>query len=215
MYTAFLRSLLLAAELYHAITHWMVLSGMRLLPRKDLVRVRYYFLVDTCCVFLCTVFFARHLWFLCIPQIVQHVYYWATWDQSKPAVRIITWSSLDFDTLNIPRFGSESALLALGTAFDLGCHVIMAVILATQSSWLGVGVSLIITAALLKAVLFNPRFAWAERGGSVPLGRGRGRGAVFTFPVLDATPLGEGDGEAGSTFETSDCGGGGALKHST
>ena len=36
-------------EFYHSVTHLTVLTGYRMLPRKDLVRARVYFLIDAAC----------------------------------------------------------------------------------------------------------------------------------------------------------------------
>ena len=37
------------SEFYHSVTHLTVLTGYRMLPRKDLVRARLYFLLDAAC----------------------------------------------------------------------------------------------------------------------------------------------------------------------
>ena len=61
---------------------------------------------------------APHFFPVLILQQWQHIYYYSTWDQSGPAKRVISWSSLDWDR------GRWNQLdLVIGTAFDLSVHL--------------------------------------------------------------------------------------------
>merc|ERR1711872_1167893 len=78
--------------------HLTVLTGYRMLPRKDLVATRYYFLFDAAGAAIA--YFVHHVqWFypILIIQQWQHIFYFSTWDKSAAAKRVISWSSLDWD----------------------------------------------------------------------------------------------------------------------
>jgi hypothetical protein len=45
-------TLLFIAEFYHIIGHTVILFRVRMLPRKDLVKIRPYFLIDALTVFI-------------------------------------------------------------------------------------------------------------------------------------------------------------------
>merc|ERR1712066_257911 len=106
-------------EFYHSVTHLTVLTGYRMLPRKDLVRARVYFLIDAACAALAfSLHRAQYFYPLLILQQWQHIFYYSTWDVSGAAKRVISWSSLDWDR------GRWNQLdLVLGTAFDLFVHL--------------------------------------------------------------------------------------------
>ena len=96
-----------------------MLTGYRMLPRKDLVATRYYFLLDAAGA---AIAFAVHqvawLYPILILQQWQHIFYFSTWDKSAAAKRVISWSSLDWD-----RGRWNQVDLVLGTAFDMGVHM--------------------------------------------------------------------------------------------
>merc|ERR1719295_1093481 len=118
MLTSFVH-LMFVVEAYHALAHWLVLVGWKMLPRKDLVSTRYYFLID--CGSAALAFLLHRNEFMLpffILQQWQHIFYYSTWDQSNAAKRVISWSSLDWDR------GRWNQLdLVLGTAFDLSVHM--------------------------------------------------------------------------------------------
>merc|ERR1712110_1175635 len=107
-------------ELYHSIAHLSVLTGFRMLPRKDLVRAKQYFIIDEACAAIAYALHqAPNFYFILILQQWQHIFYYSTWDQSAAAKRVISWSSLDWDR------GRWNQLdLVLGTAFDLFVHLV-------------------------------------------------------------------------------------------
>merc|ERR1712212_1309136 len=94
--------LVFVQELYHSLGHLTVLTGYRMLPRKDLVATRYYFLLDAAGA---AIAFAVHqvawLYPILILQQWQHIFYFSTWDRGR-------WNQVD---------------LVLGTAFDMGAHM--------------------------------------------------------------------------------------------
>ncbi|GFO47256.1 hypothetical protein PoB_007376100 [Plakobranchus ocellatus] len=155
--------LMFAIEFYHTLAHFMILSGMRMLPRKDLIRIRYYFLVDTVSVMISTLLHGRFIWLTCL-QVMQHLFYFFTWEQSYMAKRIVDWSSLDWFRPEIKggRFHSQIDSF-LGTLFDMCVHVCMMYGLA--SAYLdvtGILLAVIVAQAALYVVIFNPKFAWSN-----------------------------------------------------
>merc|ERR1711936_478472 len=151
--------LVFVQELYHALGHLTVLTGYRMLPRKDLVSVRYYFLTDAACA---AVAFAVHQvpWFypILILQQWQHIFYFSTWDKSAAAKRVISWSSLDWD-----RGRWNQVDLVLGTAFDLGVHVANIYFLGVMLDSLSLLIGLLVPLVLYQMVVLNSRFAWANK----------------------------------------------------
>lgn len=79
---------LFALEFYHVIGHILILTGMRALPRRDLVRQRYYFLVDALTVFTSSFLLTGRMKWLAVIQIIQHMFYFITWDKSYMAKRV-------------------------------------------------------------------------------------------------------------------------------
>ena len=75
-------------ECYHFMTHTFVLFRVRLLPRKDLVRNRYYFLIDTTCVFIVNFILLGKLRGIAAVQIVQHLFYYITWEKSELSKKV-------------------------------------------------------------------------------------------------------------------------------
>ena len=71
-------STLLVFEMYHVITHILVLTGCRTLPRKTLAKQKYYFLVDLITSFISFMIHGR-FWFIIMLQNIQHAFYFATW----------------------------------------------------------------------------------------------------------------------------------------
>lgn len=84
-------------ESYHFATHTFVLFRVRLLPRKDLVRTRYYFLIDTTCVFIVNFILLQRLRPVAAVQIVQHLFYYITWEKSELSKKVIIY----FATLSL------------------------------------------------------------------------------------------------------------------
>ena len=87
--------LLFGIEWFHIWGHSLILFRVRLLPRKDLVRIRLYFFVDTLSVFVSSIIFTGKLRWLAVLQIMQHMYYFLCWDKTYPAkkVCIVIWES--------------------------------------------------------------------------------------------------------------------------
>ena len=77
-----------SAEVYHIVGHCAVLFRLRLLPRKDLVRVRYYFLIDLLTVFISSFVILGKLQWLAVIQMCQHMYYFLYWEQTAPAKKV-------------------------------------------------------------------------------------------------------------------------------
>ena len=94
----------MCSQLIFQIAHLTVLTGYRLLPRKDLVRAKQYFIIDAACAaiayslhqvfchlmvlhsYLLTLEFkAEYFYFILILQQWQHIFYYSTWDKSAAA----------------------------------------------------------------------------------------------------------------------------------
>lgn len=80
--------LLFFLECYHVSGHLNVLFRIRLLPRRDLVRIRFYFLFDLLTVFASSFLFLQRLQWLAAIQIVQHLYYFLFWEKTAPAKKV-------------------------------------------------------------------------------------------------------------------------------
>ena len=78
-----LATFLFILECYHFIWHVCVLFRVRLLPRKDLVRIRYYFLLDTLTVFTVCFLYTGKLRWLAAVQMVQHLFFFFTWNKQS------------------------------------------------------------------------------------------------------------------------------------
>ena len=75
-----LASLIFFLEVYHFLTHVLVLFGIRLLPRKDLVKQRVYFMIDLVCANISYWIHGRFLLLIGL-QNLQHLFYFFTWEQ--------------------------------------------------------------------------------------------------------------------------------------
>merc|ERR1712107_144346 len=130
----YLVGLMFFFEFYHSLAHVTVLTGFRMLPRKDLVRAKLYFLIDAACAALAySLHQADYFYFILILQQRQHIFYYSTWDKSAAAKRVISWSSLDW---NRGRWNQLD--LVLGTAFDLGVHVANTYLLGVKLSFVSI-----------------------------------------------------------------------------
>ncbi|PAA50386.1 hypothetical protein BOX15_Mlig024234g1, partial [Macrostomum lignano] len=160
----FAGSLLLTVEFYHTISHLFILFRFRLLPRRDLVRVRAYFLADTLTVFLAWLYIGRVYWWQDLytaAQVAQHLYYFTTWESGFFARRVVSWSSLDWQ-----KSGEQRRKFAwfeiLGTSFDIAVHLTNAFLLVQLVTSVEVILCLALTQCMVLLVLFNPMLAWAS-----------------------------------------------------
>eukprot|EP00091_Calanus_sinicus_P000357 TRINITY_DN10299_c0_g1_i3.p1 TRINITY_DN10299_c0_g1~~TRINITY_DN10299_c0_g1_i3.p1 ORF type:complete len:162 (+),score=49.20 TRINITY_DN10299_c0_g1_i3:313-798(+) len=134
-----------------------------MLPRKDLVAVRYYFLLDAACAAIAYYIHQADYFFpILILQQWQHILYFSTWDKSAAAKRVISWSSLDWD-----RGRWNQIDLVLGTAFDMGVHIANTYLIGAMLSYSSLITGILITLALYQMVIMSNRLAWAARG-SIP-----------------------------------------------
>ncbi|XP_076445711.1 uncharacterized protein LOC143283385 isoform X2 [Babylonia areolata] len=151
---------LFLVEAYHVLAHMAVLFRFRLLPRKDLVRVRYYFLVDGLTSFLTAFFYTGHLRWLVSIHVVQHLYYYFAWERTRLAKRIVNWSSLDW--FQSPKAGGVEMDNILGTLFDIVVHVCNLCLLAPALSALQMVLLLSVAITTMLSVFYNPRLAWSS-----------------------------------------------------
>lgn len=80
--------ILFTIEWYHIWGHTLILFRIRMLPRKDLVRIRFYFLFDMMTVFCSSILFTGKLRWIAVLQIIQHSYYFVFWDKSGMAKKV-------------------------------------------------------------------------------------------------------------------------------
>lgn len=80
--------ILFTLEWFHIWGHTLILFRVRLLPRKDLVRIRLYFLFDLLTVFTSSILFTGKLRWLAVLQILQHAYYFIFWDKTGLARKV-------------------------------------------------------------------------------------------------------------------------------
>jgi len=158
--------LLFTLEMYHVLTHIMVLFGLRMLPRKDLVRQRFYFLFDTLTIFSTNFLFLGQLRWLAAVQMTQHFSYIIWWDKADFCKRVISWSSLDWCYTYQHRYDWG---LIIGTTFDLVCHLVNAFLLGLfHLPVLHVFVCFVVANLGLGVVVFNPKLAWSTPNVNVP-----------------------------------------------
>ncbi|XP_060076353.1 uncharacterized protein LOC132555983 [Ylistrum balloti] len=152
--------LLFSMESYHVTSHIMVITRTRLLPRKDLVRLRFYFLVDLLTVFCSSILFLRQLQWLAVLQILQHLYYFVFWEKTKPAKKIISWSSIDWTKSDFQQEWHFDSIL--GTLFDIGVHLVFAVLLGAYLTTVQITVCLLVAHGVLFMFLWSRKFAWSN-----------------------------------------------------
>jgi len=140
-------------EFYHSLAHVTVLTGYRMLPRKDLVRAKQYFIIDAACAAVAySLHQAEYFYFILILQQWQHIFYYSTWDSSAAAKRVISWSSLDWDQ------GRWNQLdLVIGTTFDLSVHIANTYFLGTMMSPLGSFVGAAAALAVYKIIIYDAK----------------------------------------------------------
>ncbi|OWF52513.1 uncharacterized protein LOC110447739 [Mizuhopecten yessoensis] len=152
--------LLFSMESYHVTSHIMVITRTRLLPRKDLVRLRFYFLVDLLTVFCSSVLFLQRLQWLAGIQILQHLYYFVFWEKTKPAKKIISWSSIDWTKSEFQQEWHFDSIL--GTLFDIVVHLALAVLLGGYLTTVQIIVSLLVAHGVLFTFIWSQKFAWSN-----------------------------------------------------
>merc|ERR1712038_1416729 len=146
-------------EIYHVISHILVMTGYRTLPRKVLAKQRYYFLADLICSLGAFMIHGR-FWLMVLLQNLQHAFYFLTWpDDSWITSRVLSWSSLDWDR------GRWNQLdLVIGTSFDIFTHLMNAYFLSQllACQWNTVAMCILVDLLLVVLVLFNPNLAWSN-----------------------------------------------------
>ncbi|GAB1605200.1 uncharacterized protein LOC115220432, partial [Argonauta hians] len=151
---------ILSSEIFHALTHSMVLFRLRLLPRKDLVNVNYYFIFDLLSVFVASFVILQKLqWLACI-QMVQHLYYIVFWNKTSLAKKIISWSSLDW--IKSKYNSSWEFDNILGTAFDLAVHITMSYQILKAVTFTESVVAVALASFLVNYLMFSKKFAWSS-----------------------------------------------------
>ncbi|XP_052244868.1 uncharacterized protein LOC127854005 isoform X2 [Dreissena polymorpha] len=152
--------ILFTTEWYHIWGHTLILFRIRMLPRKDLVRIRLYFLFDLLSVFCSSFLFTGKLRWLAVIHAAQHAYYYIFWEKTGFAKKIINWSSLDYLKTNLRNRWELDSIF--GTAFDIMVHICMTYYLGQYLNVVQVTCSLTIVQVGIMLLLFGPYFAWAN-----------------------------------------------------
>lgn len=173
--------LLFLVESYHVLGHLSVLLRIRLLPRKDVVRIRYYFFIDGLSSFVTFVFTGQLRWLVTL-HVLQHLYYFLFWEKSYWAKRIVDWSSLDW--FQSQKVGGLELDNILGTLFDILVHVANLAILSSYLSTVQIFVLVGLAQMTAAVVLFNPRLAWASPSSLPPWVQRR----IATLPASHGSP---------------------------
>ncbi|KAK7494817.1 hypothetical protein BaRGS_00013944 [Batillaria attramentaria] len=172
-------------EAYHVLGHLAVLLRVRLLPRRDLVRLRAYFLVDGLSSLITAFCFTGRLQWLVGLHVLQHLYYFFFWEKTDLAKRygvsvvvtvlpttqmteIVDWSSLDF--FHSHKSGGPKCELdnIVGTLFDVVVHLCNLCVLASYLTTVQVLFVLVLAQCSICCVLYNPRFAWSSPSAMPP-----------------------------------------------
>ncbi|XP_060588527.1 uncharacterized protein LOC132743944 [Ruditapes philippinarum] len=158
----FIAFFLFTLECFHICGHTLILFRVRLLPRKDLVRIRYYFLVELLTVFSSSMLFTGKLKWLAACQVISHAFYFIFWEKNWVTRKIVTWSSLDWFKSDLrTRWELDSII---GVTFDIVVHICMAYYLGQYLDVAEVIVSLSIVHVGVLVLLFGPYYAWASPG---------------------------------------------------
>merc|ERR1711890_11510 len=145
------------------VAHFTVLTGFKLTPRKDLVASKLYFLMDAFCAAAAySLHWTPYFYPILILQQWQHIFYYSTWDESKAAKRVISWSSLDWD-----RSRWNQLDLVAGTLYDNAVHAANVYFLGRLLPWYGIGLAMLVVLALYYRRFLSNRTAWASRS-SIP-----------------------------------------------
>lgn len=153
-------TLLFFLELYHLFGHLSVLLRIRLLPRKDLRRVRFYFLIDLLTVAAVNYLYTQTRIWLAVLQNIQHLFFFLTWDKHPYCKKVITWSSLDWQRSWHSKHWKID--ITLGTAFDAVVHGSNLYLLSNYLSGKEMIMALFINILSVYAVLLNSKLAWSS-----------------------------------------------------
>ena len=80
-------TVLFTVELYNTLAHFLILGRIRLLPRKDMVRLHNYFLFELLAV-MCSALYTLELLWLATLQNLQHLYFYVTWNKTAYCRRV-------------------------------------------------------------------------------------------------------------------------------
>lgn len=146
--------------------HLAVLLRVRLLPRRDLVRLRLYFLLDGLTSLVTAFCYTGRLRWLVALHVLQHLYYFCFWEKTTLAKRVVNWSSLEFQqTSKCSQWEIDNVI---GTLFDVVVHICNICALAGYLSTVQIVMVLVFAQCSICCVLYNPRFAWASPSAMPP-----------------------------------------------
>uniref|UniRef100_A0A914XQV9 Uncharacterized protein n=1 Tax=Plectus sambesii TaxID=2011161 RepID=A0A914XQV9_9BILA len=160
------RTVFLATETYNFLAHFIIFAGIRMVPRKDLVRSWLYFVQDTGSVTMTTLLFVPYrFWWISALQFIQHFGLVVAWDKTKPCKQVITWSSLESYKINDGKRWSTFLWDSyLGTLFDIGVHLWLSIHMLQTASVLQMALAVLMNIATFRTTMFNPRRSWARPG---------------------------------------------------
>ena len=77
-----IKSFLFVSEVFHVVSHILVMTGYRTLPRKILSKQKYYFLFDLLTSLASLIIHGR-FWPIIVLQNIQHAFYFLTWPEGR------------------------------------------------------------------------------------------------------------------------------------
>jgi len=104
----------------------------------------------------------QRLQLIAVCQIIQHLFYYITWDKSQLAKKVISWSSLEWQRLPQKTSLTTGLFETVGTIFDLMVHLVNAYLLASQITAVEVILGIALVHFTVQILLYNPRFAWTS-----------------------------------------------------
>lgn len=153
-------TLLFFLELYHLFGHVSVLFRLRLLPRRDLRKVRFYFLIDLLTVAAVNYLYTGTRMWLAVLQNIQHLFFFMTWDKHPYCKKVITWSSLDWQRSSHSKKWTIDIIF--GTAFDAVVHGSNLYLLSHYLGIKEMALGFILCFTLTYSILLSERFAWSS-----------------------------------------------------
>jgi len=152
-------TILFGVELYHTVGHGVIMFRQRMLPAKDISRLRFYFFIDLMTV-ATSYMYTRQLFWLAALQNIQHLFYFLTWNKGFSAIKVMQWSSLDWLQTDNNKIYHWDQIL--GTGFDMGVHITYAYLIAQHLPTMNIALGFAVTALGSVAILFNKRLAWCK-----------------------------------------------------
>lgn len=151
-----LRFFLFMMEVFNAVSHAFVGLGLRLLPFKDMVQLRSYFVFSI--LTLSTTILVVDIPYI-VPALLvmcHHFFCYSTWNESNYSRKLILWSSLNWTGSRL-----KAPFLFIGSLSVAAVHGHHGYLLGTTISFNEIVMGLVLTQCVLMSIMYNRRLAWA------------------------------------------------------